>query len=130
MRSLLKPPYLVAALIGAALWQSTALATGRREAWDAREFWVIAYPAGLVASAVIGYVARSGNSWGIGLSLTWAQAAVLAVVARSYAMLPLGLILFGVLALPGVAFAALGAWLRRRSCCGRTIRPRPLQCTK
>ena len=35
--------YVVAVVGGAALWQATAMLTGRREAWDSPIYWMVAY---------------------------------------------------------------------------------------
>ena len=78
------------------------LLTGRREAWDAAAYWTMAYPAGIVVSAVLGYLATD-RAWRWGLVLMLAQAVTLAVLARDFGLLPLGLVLFGVLALPPYA---------------------------
>ena len=44
----------------------------------------------------------------------FSQAVVLALLSASFGLLPLGLILFGILALPGIALAHFAAWLRLR----------------
>src|SRR6187455_1847396 len=98
-------PYLIAAVVGGGLWLATGYLAGRREAWDAAEYWMMAYPAGLVVSAAVGYFAPARSPWGIGLALMAAQAVVLAVQSRSFALLPLGMSVFAVLALPAVATA-------------------------
>ena len=107
-------PYLIAAVVGGGLWLATGYLAGRREAWDAAEYWMMAYPAGLVLSAAVGYFAPTRSPWGIGLALMAAQAVVLAVQGRSFALLPLGMTVFAVLALPAVATAAFGSRLSKR----------------
>jgi hypothetical protein len=101
-------PYYVAAAVGAALWIATTLLTGRREAWDAGAYWSYAYPAGMVIAAAIGFVVPAARPWKIGLSMMFAQAMTLAFFARSFTLLPLGLILFGVMAAPVVLGATVG----------------------
>jgi hypothetical protein len=44
-----------------------------------------------------------------------AQAVTLACAASSFGLLPLGLIMFGILALPGAGVAAIAAATRRRA---------------
>ncbi len=100
-----------AGLSGVVLWAGTTLLTGRREAWDAAAYWTMAYPAGIVMSAVLGYLATD-RAWRWGLVLMLAQAVALALLARDFSLLPLGLVLFGVLALPPMFAATVGA--RRR----------------
>jgi hypothetical protein len=76
-------------------------------------YWVAAYPAGIVVSFVLGYLVPD-RPWRWALALMWCQAATLAVLAASFGLLPLGLILFGVLAVPPAGAGALAAVLRRR----------------
>ena len=108
-------PYLIAGAVGGGLWLATSYLADRREAWDAAGYWTMAYPAGLLVSAAVGYFAPGRSPWGIGLALMIAQAVVLAVQSRSFALLPLGLIVFAVLALPAVATAAFGSQLSGRT---------------
>ena len=84
---------------GALLWVATVALTGRREAWDAATYWTVTYPIGLFVSAVLGYVAPD-RPWRWGLALMLAQAATMAVLARDFGLLPLGMILFCILAVP------------------------------
>ena len=50
----------------------------------------------------------------VGVTIMIAQAVTLAITTLSFGLLPLGLILFGVLAVPSMLAAHLGAWLRLR----------------
>lgn len=105
--------YVAAAVSGIALWTAATVVSGRTEAWDSALYWVAAYPAGIVVSFALGYLAPE-RPWRWAMTLMWCQAATLAVLASSFGLLPLGLILFGVLGLPPVGAAALGGVLRRR----------------
>jgi hypothetical protein len=105
--------YAVALVAGAALWIATSAASGRREAWDSTLYWTLAYPAAIAAAAVLAYLAPD-RPWRWALALMWAQAATLAISTSSLGLLPLGLILFGVLAVPPLGAAlAVSAWARR-----------------
>ena len=104
--------YLIAGLLGAAIWQTTAIVSGRREAWDSTLYWTLAYPACLVIVGVLGYIAPA-RPWRWALVLMLAQAVTLAVFASSFGLLPLGMILFGVLAIPPAIVASMGAALRK-----------------
>lgn len=107
-------PALIAAVVaGVLLWTLTTLVTGRREAWDASAYWTVTYPAGILVSAVLGYLAPV-SAWRWGAALMLAQAVTMAVLARDFSLLPLGLILFAVLALPPMLAATFGARLARR----------------
>lgn len=105
--------YVAAAVSGVALWGAATIVSGRTEAWDSPLYWVAAYPAGIVVSFVLGYLAPE-RPWRWAVTLMWCQAATLAVLASSFGLLPLGLILFGVLALPPAGAASVAGVLRRR----------------
>lgn len=102
-------PITIALLIGAALWTAASLASGRREAWDSSSYWALAYPAALVASALLGYF-FPWRVWRWPLALFAGQ--FVAMIVRSDevgGLAPLGLIMFGVLALPGIVAARIAA---------------------
>jgi hypothetical protein len=102
-------PALLAAGSGALLWLVATLVTGRREAWDASSYWTLFYPLALVVSAWLGYRFPI-RSWRWPLILFAAQFVTMCVLAREVGSLwPLGLLLFGVLALPGVAISRIAA---------------------
>ncbi len=106
--------YTAAAIGGALLWQITAMLSGRREAWDSPMYWVLAYPAGLVIAGVIAYL-HPFRAWRFALAMMWIQPVVMAVTSDSdFGLLPLGLITFGILALPPIGIAALVSANRRR----------------
>lgn len=102
-------PIVIAVLTGAALWTAAAMVSGRREAWDASVYWVLAYPAALVASALLGYFFPL-RVWRWPVALFAGQ--FVAMIVRSDevgGLAPLGLIMFGVLALPGIVAARIAA---------------------
>jgi len=105
--------YAVALIGGAVLWQATAMVTGRREAWDSSLYWVLAYPLGLALAGVVAYL-NPLRPWRWALSLMWVQAAVMTLSGGDYGLLPLGLIMFGFLAVPPIAVATIVASLRRK----------------
>lgn len=105
--------YVVAGVLGAALWQTITVVSGRREAWDSSLYWTLAYPACLAIAGVLGYVAPI-RPWRWALALMLAQAVALAASASSFGLLPLGMILFGVLAIPPAIVASIGAALSSR----------------
>lgn len=77
-------PYSIAALGGLLLMFAAAEVSGRREAWDSGIYWLLFYPLSIAACGVLGY------------------------------LFPLGLLLFGILSLPGMAVAMLGAKFKGR----------------
>lgn len=93
---------------GAILWLVTAAISGKTEAWDSSLYWTAAYPLAIALAGGLGYWAPE-RPWRWGLAVMLAQAAVLAVTSADFSLLPLGLILFSVLALPAVGLAKLMA---------------------
>jgi hypothetical protein len=106
--------YYVAAGGGALLWLGTMAVSGRNEAWDSPLYWSIAYPLCLLLAGVIGYV-EPVRPWRFALALMWVQPVVMIFTSgSSFSLLPLGVIMFGILALPAIMIARISAWLRLR----------------
>jgi hypothetical protein len=105
--------FAVAAAAGVVLWVGASLLGGRREAWDGSLYWAAAYPIGIGVGGVMGFLA-SNRPWRWGLTLMLAQAVTLAAMTFSFGLLPLGMILFSVMAIPPMLAAIFGAWLRTR----------------
>lgn len=111
----MKAPALMATIIGIALWFFAALMSGKREAWDASVYWTFFYPIALIVSASLGYLYPE-RPWRWVLWLFLGQ--FLGMCLRNGelgSLFPLGLIMFGVLALPGVLAANFATRFRRRS---------------
>ena len=108
-----KVAYAVAVAGGAVLWVATTAATGRREAWDAPEYWTVTYPVAVVFAALLGFLAPV-RPWRWALTLMLAQAVTLAATAASFGLLPLGLVMFAILAVPPMGVASLAGALGRR----------------
>jgi len=105
--------YAIAIVGGAALWLATAAISGRREAWDSSLYWTVAYPLSIVVAGTLGYRFPE-KPWRWALAVMLAQAVALAFAGSDFSLLPLGLILFAVLALPAVVLARIMAKLRLR----------------
>jgi len=105
--------YLSAVLAGAGLWLATTALSGRREAWDSSLYWSAAYPLAIAAGGMLGYLAPD-RPWRWGLVVMLAQAVTLAGLASSFGLLPLGLVMFAVLAVPPMIAARLAAGVRMR----------------
>jgi hypothetical protein len=108
-----KYAYTIAIIGGAALWLVTRAVSGRSEAWDSSLYWSAAYPLAIGLSAMLGYLAPT-NPWRWALAVMLVQAVVLAATAAGFGLLPLGLILFAILALPPIAAAMALARFRIR----------------
>jgi peptidoglycan/LPS O-acetylase OafA/YrhL len=107
------PGYVAAALAGATLWISTSIISGRTEAWDSPLYFSVAYPLAIALAGVLGYLFPH-KAWRWGLTVMLVQALVLVVAAKSFGLLPLGMLLFGVLALPPIIAARIMATIRRK----------------
>lgn len=101
--------------MGVALEVGVALATGRREAWDAGVYWSTGVPLALVGAAAIGYLS-SGRGWLAPLVIVPAQVVVMMYRNGEMGSLwPLTLALSSVLSLPFVGVALVARRMRRRT---------------
>ena len=102
-------PYVLAIVAGMALWFAASLAGGRREAWDSPVYWSVAYPLAIIVCVWIGH-AWPQRAWRAVLCLFAAQFVAMCIRNGELGNLwPLGLLVFAVLALPGIAAATLAA---------------------
>jgi len=101
-------------LTGVALELDVHALSGRREAWDAAQFWTIGLPIASLASAGIGWLARRRDwIW----TLVVAPSQVLTMMVRSgelSGLWPLTLVLSAILSAPFVLAAFVGSRLRPR----------------
>jgi hypothetical protein len=108
-------PYCVALAGGASLWLGTMAASGRNEAWDSPLYWSAAYPLCIALSALLAFAAPERPAhWALAVMLVQPVVMVL-TSGGGFGLLPLGLILFAILALPAVLAARLAASAARRS---------------
>ncbi len=108
----MKLGWLVAGVLGAAIWLLSPVVTGHREPWDAKgPYFLIAL---LIAGAVMGALQR-GRPWRAGMWIYLGQTAAVLVVSRGDIGLffPMGMIVLAVFTLLSVASAALVGWLCR-----------------
>ena len=92
---------------------------GRRiEPWDTPGYWTIAYPVAIALSGLLGYLFPD-RPWRWAALLTFMQFVVMFLGGSGLGLLPLGLILMAILALPAAALASLCAWVRKH----RTFQP-------
>jgi hypothetical protein len=106
--------YYIALAGGALLWLGTMAVSGRNEAWDSPLYWQLTYPLCVALAGFLAYV-EPVRPWRWALAVMLVQPVVMALTSgSSFNLLPLGLVLFGILALPPVLAARVGAWLRSR----------------
>lgn len=102
-------PLGIAAAVGFTLWFATSVLTGRREAWDASAYWTLAYPLSLLTCALLGY-SYPDRPWRWALALFQAQFIAMCVRNGELGNLwPLGMVMFAVVGLPGIAVARIAA---------------------
>lgn len=106
-------PFAVAFVYGAGSWWVVSALTGKREAWDATAYWAIVYPGAILLSALLGHF-HPERPWRWAIVLFEAQALAMAVRNGEWgSLLPLGVVVFAVMAMPGVVAANLA--VRRRA---------------
>lgn len=106
--------YSIAIAGGAALWLATMAVSGRNEAWDSPLYWSIAYPACIALAGALAYFVPV-DPWRWAFAVMLVQPVVMVLTSgASFGLLPLGLIMFAVLALPPLLATSIGAGLRRR----------------
>ena len=106
--------YAIAIIGGMTLWFAATSLGGRREAWDSSIYWTLAYPISILIAGGLGYLAPD-RPWRWGLTVMLAQALALAYIKSDFSLLPLGMILFSVLALPPIGIAHLTGKLRKKA---------------
>lgn len=106
--------YSTAIIAGCVLWLLAMALGDRTEAWDSPVYWTVSYPLAIV---ITGYIAWRipEQPWRWGLAIMFSQAVVLAFTAADFSLLPLGLVLFGVLAIPPIALGYVTSGIRLRS---------------
>jgi hypothetical protein len=105
--------HILTAGVGVAVWLIPWVLLGGREAWDHPSYFTIAVPAMSVVAGYAGFRAKS-RSWRWPLNLALAQFATALLLNGFGNLLPLGVIVFLVLALPMFIAAAVAAWFARR----------------
>ena len=112
-----KIAYMLALIGGAVLWQATAMISGKSEAWDTPSYWSVTYPLSILFAGWLGYQFPE-KPWRWGYTVMFGQAGMMMLFNSGFGLLPLGLILFGLLALPAAVFAQIIARIRSHDCNG------------
>jgi hypothetical protein len=102
-------PFVLAATSGVVLWYATAMAAGKREAWDGGVYWIVGYPLSIALSALLGRrYPEIAFFWPF--VHFWSQFAAMAMRNGEVGNLwPLGLIGITTLALPCAIAAEIAA---------------------
>jgi peptidoglycan/LPS O-acetylase OafA/YrhL len=111
-------PSILAVVAGAANWEFTREIAQGREAWDVPLYWQLSYPTLLLAAFLLGMAWRD-RPWRWAALLMVGQAAWSLIVATVQDgvpnLLPLGLVMFAILAAPCVLAAYAGKWVGERA---------------
>ena len=106
--------YGSAVVLGLLLWTMAAALGKRAEPWDAPDYWTLTYPAAIALSGALGF-AFPERAWRWPLALMFMQLPVMIAGGSDFSLLPMGLILMAVLALPGLGLAQVCAWARAKT---------------
>jgi hypothetical protein len=105
--------YAIALVVGAAVWIVVSRATGRAEAWDSDAYFSLGIPVVCFAALLLGMV-QPLHAWRWGVMPFVGQLVTLLASQGVGNLLPLGIIVFAILAVPGVLAARAGAFIRRK----------------
>lgn len=108
-----KSLYILTAGIAVAVWLVPWLLLSGKEAWDHWTYLTISVPAMSVVAAYAGFRAKS-RWWRWPLTLALVQFATALLLGGFGNLLPLGIVVFVILAAPMMITAAVGAWIARR----------------
>jgi len=105
--------YGAALLAGVLVWMLVSALSGRREAWDSDLYFSFGIPALCLVAGMFGFY-EPDRPWRWGLIPMAGQALCMFGMQGIGNLFPLGLIAFGIFALPLILMAQLGAGLSRR----------------
>ncbi len=100
-------------LLGVGLELGIHALSGRREAWDSEEFWILGLPVAFFASIAFGLLSR-GRGWLWALAVAPSQVATMMIRSGEIGGLwPLTIVFSSILSAPFVVAAFIGSRLRR-----------------
>ncbi|MGH8641624.1 MAG: hypothetical protein ACRET6_07925 [Burkholderiales bacterium] len=105
--------YLIAAVGGAVIWMLVASASGKREAWDSGLYFSVGIPAVCLLSMVFGTF-EPDRPWRWGIAPLAGQFLWMLLSQGPGNLLPLGVVMFGILSVPSIVTAHIGAAIARR----------------
>ena len=101
--------YVISILSGVLVWVVVSAVSGKKEAWDSSRYGV-GYAFICVMSITLGYL-RPVQTWRWGVMPFLGQFVWMLVNQGAGNLMPLGIIVFGVMALPAVISAKVGAYI-------------------
>ena len=101
--------YGLAVVTGIVVWIVVSTVSGRREAWDSQWYFLIGTPVVCVVSAALGFV-EANRPWRWGVAPLIGQFSWMLFTQGPGNLLPLGLVVFGVLSVPSIITAQIGAF--------------------
>jgi hypothetical protein len=102
--------YGLALVTGILVWAAVSNATGRREAWDSQWYFLVSIPVVCIVSAVLGFV-EPRRAWRWGVVPLVGQFSWMLFTQGPGNLLPRGVVMFGVLSVPSIITARIGAFL-------------------
>lgn len=105
--------YGIALLSGIAVWAVVTVLSGRREAWDSGLYFTFGIPSLCLVAGLLGYRAPH-NPWRWGVMPLVGQALWLFGTQGLGNLWLLGLVMFGIYAVPSIVTARLGAVVAKR----------------
>jgi hypothetical protein len=105
--------YLIAAASGVVTWVLVSAITGRTEAWDSGLYFSVGMPVVCIVALVLGFL-EPQRAWRWGAVPLLAQFLWMLLTQGPGNLLPLGIIVFGVLSVPSIVAARIGAFVANR----------------
>lgn len=108
-------PLAIALVAGIVLWLVASFVTGQREPWDSSAYWWLIYP---VATAACGYLGYCYPERPVLSSIVLFGGQFLGMVLRNDEignLWPLGMVLFAIIAIPGMLVATIAARVARKT---------------
>jgi len=113
---------IAAAGVGALIWVLISIASGKREAWDSDLYFSVGMPAVCLLAGSLGFF-EPRRTWRWGLAPLAGQFFAMLLMVGPGNLLPLGIIVFGVLAIPPMIVARLAAYVQSRLARDRQSKP-------
>ena len=106
--------YGVAVVAGIIVWVVVSAVSHKREAWDSKWYFLACMPVVCLLSAILGFV-EPDRPWRWGVTPLAGQFFWMLLTQGPGNLLPLGVIVFGILSVPSVLTARLGAFVGKKA---------------